>query len=264
MTGTNKQRDLMRRLERIRRRMGAQMQPAAAIASAEAQARRAEFRLREALDVLPEGIVFLDAEGRYLLWNKKYAEIYHRSADLFREGVKLADTLRLGVGRGDYPEAVGFEEAWLAARLALLDNPGERHQQRLADGRWVMIEERKTADGGTIGLRVDITELKAQEARLEEALALAQAANRAKGDFLANMSHEIRTPLNGVLGLADVLSRTNLDQNQRRLLATIMASAGDLNVLLADILDFSRLEAGKIDIQSDPIVVEDLVFECAA
>ena len=111
----------------------------------------------------------------------------------------------------------------------------------------MLIEERKTADGGVIGIRVDISELKAQEARLEEALAQAQAANRAKGEFLANMSHEIRTPLNGVLGLAEVLARTELDDNQRRLLKTIMSSASDLNVLLGDILDFSRLEAGKVD-----------------
>src|SRR5271167_2576707 len=87
-----------------------------ALAVAEQHARRAEERLREAIDVLPEGIVFLDREGRYILWNKKYAEIYHRSADLFAEGVRLIDTLRVGVARGDYPEAVGREEEWLAQR----------------------------------------------------------------------------------------------------------------------------------------------------
>jgi signal transduction histidine kinase/ActR/RegA family two-component response regulator len=263
MSGHNR-RDLLGRLDRLRRALGAQIQPAAAISAAEAQASRAEMRLREALDVLPEGIVFLDAEGRYVLWNKKYAEIYHRSADLFREGVRLADTLAVGVHRGDYPEAVGREDVWLKQRLALLDQPGQRHQQRLADGRWVMIEERKTADGGTIGIRIDITEMKEQAARLEAALAQAQAANRTKGEFLANMSHEIRTPLNGVLGLADVLSRTNLDDSQRRLLSTIMASANDLNVLLADLLDFSRLEAGKIEIAALPIAIGEVVHECAA
>ena len=123
----------------------------------------AERRLREAIDVLPEGIVFLDEAGRYVLWNQKYAEIYAKSADLFCEGARLADTLRIGVERGDYPEAIGCEEQWLEARLSLLDNPGVRHEQLLADGKWILIEERKTQGGGTIGLRVDITELKARE-----------------------------------------------------------------------------------------------------
>ena len=76
---------------------------AAALRQAEQQAQRAEARLREAINALPEGLVFLDSQGRYVLWNERYAEIYHRSADLFREGVRLADTLKIGVARGDYP-----------------------------------------------------------------------------------------------------------------------------------------------------------------
>lgn len=124
---------------------------------------RAEKRLREAIDALPEGIVFLDDEGRYILWNRRYSEIYAKSADLLKPGVRLADTLRIGVERGDYPDAMGREDEWLAERLSLLENPGTRHQQRLSNGRWIMIEERKTHDGGTIGLRVDITDMKERE-----------------------------------------------------------------------------------------------------
>jgi diguanylate cyclase (GGDEF)-like protein/PAS domain S-box-containing protein len=71
---------------------------------------------------------------------------------------------RIGVERGDYPEAIGREEEWIAERLAKLYRPGERHEQTLADGRCVLIEERLTEDGGIIGLRVDITELKQREA----------------------------------------------------------------------------------------------------
>lgn len=126
-------------------------------------ASRAEERLREAIDALPEGIVFLDEEDRYILWNRRYAEIYSRSADLLEPGVRLEDTLRIGVERGDYPEATGREEEWLAHRLSLLRQPGTRHEQRLSNGRCIMIEERKTAGGGTIGVRVDITELKQKE-----------------------------------------------------------------------------------------------------
>jgi diguanylate cyclase (GGDEF)-like protein/PAS domain S-box-containing protein len=128
-----------------------------------AEARKSHERLREAIDLLPQGIVFLDDEGRYILWNKKYAEIYKRSADLFEPGARLADTIRVGVERGDYPDAIGREEEWIAERLVKLDRPVGRHEQTLADGRVILIEERKTEDGGVIGLRVDITELKQRE-----------------------------------------------------------------------------------------------------
>ncbi|MGA3301666.1 MAG: EAL domain-containing protein [Methylovirgula sp.] len=127
------------------------------------QARQAHTRLRDAIDILPHGLVFLDPEGRYILWNQKYADIYKRSADLFQPGEKLEDTLRVGIARGDYPEAIGREEEWLAHRIGLLFNPSGRHEQRLADGRVIMIEERRTSDGGVIGLRVDITDLKRRE-----------------------------------------------------------------------------------------------------
>ena len=134
-----------------------------ALARAQNAAILAEQRLREAIDCLPQGIVMLDAEGRYILWNRQYAEIYHKSADLFRPGDRLADTLRQGVARGDYPEALGREEEWLASRLELLENPLGRHEQWLSDGRCIMIDERKTAEGGIIGVRVDITDMKQRE-----------------------------------------------------------------------------------------------------
>jgi diguanylate cyclase (GGDEF)-like protein/PAS domain S-box-containing protein len=129
-----------------------------------ADARKSHERLREAIDILPQGIVFLDAEGRYILWNKKYAEIYSRRSDLFKPGARLEDTIRIGVAHGDYPEAIGREEEWIAERVARLYQPGDRHEQKLADGRVILIEERLTEDGGIIGLRADITGLKQREA----------------------------------------------------------------------------------------------------
>ncbi|MBC2667023.1 EAL domain-containing protein [Novosphingobium flavum] len=141
-----------------------QVQPGACAAeSAAAAVRKAEERLHEAIEAMPHGVVLLDPEGRYILWNSKYAEIYRKSSDLFAPGVKLVDTLRSGVERGDYPEAVGREEEWLAERAAKLQGADSRHEQWLSDGRCIMIEERRTGDGGTIGLRVDITEMKRRE-----------------------------------------------------------------------------------------------------
>jgi signal transduction histidine kinase/AmiR/NasT family two-component response regulator len=235
-----------------------------ALERAEGEARRAEQRLREAIDALPEGIVFLDAEGRYVLWNRRYAELYHRSADLFQPGRKLAETLRIGVERGDYPDALGREDEWIQERLELMRTPGSRHEQRISDGRWIMIEERATADGGVIGLRVDITEMKEQAEALREALARAESANRAKSDFLANMSHEIRTPMNGVLGLAEMLARGPLQPQQREMVETIITSAETLNVLLGDLLTFARLESGRLELQQAPVSLAELAARAAA
>ncbi|WP_448029243.1 EAL domain-containing protein [Bradyrhizobium liaoningense] len=149
-------RDLVERDEVLRSRAEAE--------AAIAEARKSHERLRQAIDMLPQGIVFLDAEGRYVLWNKKYAEIYSKTADLFEEGARLEDTLRIGVARGDYPEAIGHEDEWIAERLQKLYQPGARHEQKLSDGRVILIDERLTDDGGVVGLRVDITELKQREA----------------------------------------------------------------------------------------------------
>src|ERR1700754_3703166 len=115
--GDNRRRISVDLNEIIRKRAEAE----AAIAAAQ----KSHERLREAIDILPQGIVFLDAEGRYILWNKKYAEIYNRSSDLFRPGARLEDTIRIGVARGDYPEAIGREDEWIAARLKRLYQPGD-------------------------------------------------------------------------------------------------------------------------------------------
>jgi CheY-like chemotaxis protein len=212
-----------------------------ALREAQAEAQLARDRLRDALETIPEGVVFLDAEGRYILWNQRYAEIYHRSADLFRAGARLADTLSEGVRRGDYPDAIGHEEAWLATRMEqLAAATGARHEQQVTDGRWLLIEDRRTSEGGTIGLRVDITEMKRQTQALAQALAHAEAANRAKAEFLADMSHELRTPLNGVMGLAHALEATPLSPDQAALVADIRASADLLQRLVAGLLDYEE------------------------
>jgi len=219
-----------------------------AAAEALARADRAEDRLADVIEAIPEGVVFLDPQGRYILWNRRYAEIYHRSADLFSPGARLIDTLREGVRRGDYPAAMGREEEWLAGREAMLRaGTGERHEQQVADGRWLLIEDRRTREGGTIGLRVDITELKAQAQALEQALARAEAANRARSEFLAEMSHQLRTPLNGVLGLSQVLAATTLDATQTGLVEDIRASAAELDRLMRGLVDYGEAGGGTSD-----------------
>lgn len=221
------------------------------LAAAEARAAVAEARLGAVLETIPEGVVLLDAEGRYVLWNQAYADIYHRSADLFAPGRRLVEVLRVGVERGDYPDAVGREAAWLAERERQLLESGARHEQHLADGRWLLIEDRRTADGGLLGLRVDITDMKEQTLALARAVEAAEAANRAKSEFLANVSHEIRTPLHGILGMSQVLARDEqLTADQSARVGLIRQSGQQLLELLNDLLDLAKIEAGKLTLQT--------------
>ena len=132
--------------------------------SAELAARSAHARLIEALDVVPEGLAILDSDDRYVLWNRRYAEVYAESRDVLAPGVSFEEVLRFGLARGQYQEAKGWEEQWLGERLARHKQPQSMHEQQLSGDRWIRVEERRTADGGSIGVRVDITDLKRREA----------------------------------------------------------------------------------------------------
>ncbi|MGB4101559.1 MAG: ATP-binding protein [Alphaproteobacteria bacterium] len=105
----------------------------------------------------------------------------------------------------------------------------------------------------------DISQLKEIEENLRQERANAEAANRAKGDFLANMSHELRTPMNGVLGMASLLKDTNLNHEQRDYVDTICNSGETLLMLLNDILDMSKIEAGQLTLEDIPFDLFDLV-----
>ena len=92
-----------------------------------------------------------------------------------------------------------------------------------------------------------------------EARDLAEAATRSKAAFLAAMSHEIRTPMNGVVGMVDLLQRTNLEDDQKQMLATVRESGRSLLTILNDILDFSKIEAGKLELEEIAMALSDVV-----
>ncbi|HLI65969.1 MAG TPA: ATP-binding protein, partial [Caulobacteraceae bacterium] len=144
-------------------------------------------------------------------------------------------------------------------------------RMRCKDGayKWVLSRARlveRTADGSpwrVVGTTIDVSERKALEQQLEAARDAAEAANRAKSEFLANMSHEIRTPLNGVMGVASALRRSSLGKRQAEMVSVIEDSAESLQVLLADILDLARVEAGRLEITPEPFDLRGTVGNLA-
>lgn len=220
-----------------------------------------QMRIWAAIEAIPDGFVLFDREERLLTCNQRYRDTYPASAAAMVTGAQFEDILRFGLTHGQHADAVGREEEWLADRLHQHRNPGDAVEQQLADGRWIKAQDHATPDGGRVGLRVDITHLKEQQAALEAARAQAEAANRAKSAFLANMSHEIRTPMNGVVGMAELLCDTALTEEQRLFAETIRSSGEALLVIINDILDYSKIEAERLTLYPEPFDLERTIHE---
>ena len=215
-----------------------------------------EYRqiLESAVDALDEAFVIFDRDDRLFYCNEQYRQIYPTSSDLLVPGAQFESLVREGVRRGQYPEALGKEEQWIAERLQAHRENYRVQVQHLDSGRWVRIVEARTPDGYYVGFRIDITELM-------QAVQAAEMASVAKSSFLANMSHEIRTPMNAVLGMLKLLQGTPLNIEQQDYLAKTDGAARSLLGLLNDILDFSKIEAGKLTLDAQPFRVEELLRE---
>ena len=222
-----------------------------------------QMRIWAAIEAIPDGFVLFDREDRLLTCNQRYREIYAQSAPAMVPGAKFEDILKHGLERSQHLDAVGREDAWLAERMEQHRNPVAVHEQQLSDGRWLRAHDHPTPDGGRVGLRVDISEIKNQQAALETARTAAEAANRAKSAFLANMSHEIRTPMNGVVGMAELLCDTDLTEDQRLFAETIRSSGEALLVIINDILDYSKIEAERLTLHPEPFDLERTIHEVA-
>jgi signal transduction histidine kinase len=231
---------------------------AAAAIAARQQVAIVNRRLRDAIESIPDGFVLFDAQDRVVLWNQRYPEIYRAPEGEVAEGRSFESLIRAGLARGNYDLAPGAEtEAWVARRLAQHAAVGSESEQHLADGRWVLSHERRTAEGGSVGIRIDITELKRREAELGRAADRAEAANRAKSAFLANMSHELRTPLTAVLGFSEIIANETMGpigQPAYKEFARDIHGAGQhLLQVVSDVLDLARVEADRLELQLEAV-----------
>ncbi|WP_119422344.1 PAS-domain containing protein [Desertibaculum subflavum] len=209
--------------------------------------------------LLPEGVKYHDADLRIRAVNDRFFEIL----GLDKEQVMAApdpmrEIVRQMAARGEYGS--GELERITHERLQMIrdwDKSVDIRQR--ADGRWTESWAIRTKDGGLVSVYRDITETKRREQELERARELAEAASRAKSEFLAMMSHEIRTPMNGVIGMIDELLATPLDPRQRSAALVVRESGEALLRILNDILDFSRLEAGRLELETAPFDLRLLV-----
>jgi two-component system, cell cycle sensor histidine kinase PleC len=240
----------------------------------------AERQLLDAVEALDDGFAVFDSADRLKIWNGRYRDIYKTSSDLLVSGATFEDILRGGVARGQYPDAIKQEEQWINRRLAAHRAGGSVIEQKLDDGTWVRVVERRTMAGSIVGFRVDITELKA-------ATEAARSAERLRTDFIAVLSHELRTPLTitmgyvGLLAEARSLPATRDLQNSmtagqfaeaasklQKALSTIEDMAKKANnsslhllALMNQLLDFSKIEAGKMQIETVTLEVGELLAE---
>jgi diguanylate cyclase (GGDEF)-like protein len=134
---------------------------------AERQTQEANAYLRDVIEAMPAGLILYDSEDRYILCNQRFDAMYLKTADLRVPGMRFEDLLRAGLARGVYAESEGCGEAWLAERLAAHVQPVKAYEQRHADGRWLSVEDSRTSNGGHIGIRIDITEIKQREEQLK-------------------------------------------------------------------------------------------------
>ena len=207
--------------------------------------------LYAAIEAMPDGMGITDSEERLVVWNERFIQQFP-GVDVYA-GMRVRDVLRDFAHTGAVPGIEGREDEWGREKFEeWREGANDEHVFETHDGRWIKRIDRRTADGLRVSLRLDVTELKRREIELEKAKLLAESAERSKSEFLANMSHEIRTPMNGILGMAEILSNTDLNDRQRNFAGIIVNSGNALLTIINDILDFSKIDAGQLKLYAEP------------
>jgi PAS domain S-box-containing protein len=247
--------------------------------------KKAEQRLRDAIEALDEGFALFDKDDRLVIFNKPFTEVIGTKPAIIRVGMTFeelirawisANTTMIGTFAGDVPNDI---EATVRARV-------ERHrlmrgtfEQVLPDGRAMLIGRHPVGDGGLVATYTDVTKIKRNEAALTENVAAlgrmidelraakekAEAADLAKSQFLANMSHEFRTPLNAIIGFSEMLDSEffgSLSAKQREYVSDIASQGTHLLDLVSSVLDMAKIEAGKYVIVPKPVDLGALVDLC--
>ncbi len=254
---------------------------------------KADQRLHDAIESISEAFVLWDADKRLLMCNTKFQTLHQLPQELVKTGVSHHQLMSASTQPRVEDERQNLANAPHGARS---------YEARLADGRWLQINERRTGDGGFVSVGTDITKLKTQEEslivsereliatvndlrgsrrkleaqaqqladlaeRYLEQKAEAESANRAKSEFLANMSHELRTPLNAIIGFSDIMSSGMFGalgcERYAEYCKDIRGSGEYLLSVINDILDMSRLESGRLTLEKINVKLGAVAVEAA-
>ncbi|MGA9658262.1 MAG: PAS domain-containing sensor histidine kinase [Asticcacaulis sp.] len=245
---------------------------------AQLRAQRAEARLRDAINSVSDAFVLWDRRQRLLMWNSTFGKTFNIDDRFLQIGTPrdLIDQVMQIAIRRQQP-APDAREGVIEAELN--------------NGRWIQISESRTLEGGRVLTGADITAVKLQEElsrrneeqlqslvekleqsrsqqtilarKYEMAKIRAEAANHAKSEFLANMSHELRTPLNAINGFSEIMASEMFGPlghaRYKEYAGDILNSGQHLLSLINDILDMSKIEAGKLTLHIEPVAIDEVV-----
>lgn len=223
--------------------------------------RIAERRLWHSIETIQDGFAFFDADSRMIAANNAWLSVFEDLADV-QPGISYVELLRIVTEEGiidldDQPPA-----AWRERMLNRWQSPTPQPEViRLWNGEYVKLIDQRGHGGDVVSLALNITDTVRYEKRLQEARRQAEAASRAKTSFLANISHEIRTPMNGIVGMSELLTDTDLSEEQRLFADAIKSSGEALLVIINDVLDYSKIEAGRLELHEEPFDLEHCIHE---
>ena len=221
----------------------------------------AERRLWHSVETITDGFAFFNAENRMIAANQAYLSIFDGLDDI-KTGVNYVTILQALTDEG----IVNTEDlSPLAWREMMVERWFEPEPMpvtlRLWNDQYIKLVDRRGQGGDMVSLGLNITTIVENTKQLDEARQIAESANRAKSAFLANMSHEIRTPMNGVVGMSDLLGETGLSEEQQLYVDTIKNSGEALLVIINDVLDYSKIEAKKMELYPEPFDLERSIHE---
>ncbi|HET7504147.1 MAG TPA: PAS domain S-box protein, partial [Kofleriaceae bacterium] len=229
--------------------------------------RRANAYLVSAVDSVREAFALFDEHDRVIMVNSAARQLFGASLGGGIVGMPFEQLLERALGAGVFDfsneSRDNLYQRWLAYHRA----PQGSLEVRTGSGRYLRVIDNRTAEHGTVSTIADVTDDVLHADELRSSREVAEAASAAKSEFLSSMSHELRTPLNAILGFAQLLERDRkqpLSERQLERLAHVLRGGEHLLRLIDDVLDLSRIEAGRIMVSPEPVDVQMVVAEVIA